>query len=110
MEAALKRAQEVKKDAPQVLPVIVLPNDDDNGYLAQKAHFSHAGMPTQVCTLQILEDQESVVLGSSDGEGGPGRRNGDFSQPSHSECTLPAIRVCGRAEPLFTVPGRTRRQ
>ena len=60
MEQALKRAQQVKKDAPQVLPVIVLPNDEDNGYLAQKAHFSHAGMPTQVCTLRILEDQESL--------------------------------------------------
>lgn len=60
MEAALKRAQDVRKDAPQVLPVIVLPNDENNGYLAQKAHFSHAGMPTQVCTLRILEDQESL--------------------------------------------------
>lgn len=60
MESALKRAEIVRKNSPQVLPVIVLPNEEDNGYLAQKAHFSHAGMPTQVCTLRILEDEESL--------------------------------------------------
>ena len=60
MESALKRAETVRKESPQVLPVIVLPNDENNGYLAQKAHFSHAGMPTQVCTLRILEDEESL--------------------------------------------------
>lgn len=60
MEIALKSAEVVRKDLPQVLPVIVLPNDEDNGYLAQKAHFSHAGMPTQVSTLRILEDEESL--------------------------------------------------
>jgi hypothetical protein len=60
MESALQRAEIVRKDSPQVLPIIVLPNDEDNGYLAQKAHFSHAGMPTQVCTLRILEDEETL--------------------------------------------------
>jgi len=60
MESVLKRAEAVRKDLPQLLPIIVLPNDEDNGYLAQKAHFSHAGMPTQVCTLRILEDEESL--------------------------------------------------
>ncbi|HVZ87360.1 MAG TPA: Piwi domain-containing protein [Polyangia bacterium] len=60
MEGALKRAQTVHAESPQVLPVIVLPNEDDNGYLAQKAHFSHAGMATQVCTLRILEDEETL--------------------------------------------------
>jgi hypothetical protein len=60
MEAALKQATEAAKASPNILPVIVLPNGDDNGYLAQKAHFSHAGMPTQVCTLRILEDEESL--------------------------------------------------
>jgi hypothetical protein len=60
MEAALKRAEAVRIDSPQVLPVIVLPNEEDNGYMAQKAYFSHVGMPTQVCTLRILEDEESL--------------------------------------------------
>lgn len=60
MEAALQRAKTARETSPRILPVIVLPNGKDNGYLAQKAHFSHAGMPTQVCTLRILEDQESL--------------------------------------------------
>jgi len=60
MEAALKQATEARKLSPGILPVVVLPNGDDNGYMAQKAHFSHAGMPTQVCTLRILEDEESL--------------------------------------------------
>ncbi len=60
MEVALERAKTERKTSPQLLPVIVLPNIDENGYLAQKAHFSHAGLPTQVCTLRILEDEESL--------------------------------------------------
>lgn len=60
MEAALRAAKTAQKASPHILPVIVLPNGDDNGYLAQKAHFSHAGLPTQVCTLRILEDEESL--------------------------------------------------
>jgi Piwi domain len=60
MEAALRRAQTARESSPRIVPVIVLPNGDDNGYLALKAHFSHAGLPTQVCTLRILEDEESL--------------------------------------------------
>jgi hypothetical protein len=60
MEAALKRAETVRDGSSRLLPVIVLPNDENNGYLAQKAYFTHAGMPTQVCTLRILEDEESL--------------------------------------------------
>ncbi len=60
MEAALQSATAAREGSPRILPVIVLPNGEDNGYLAQKAHFTHAGMPTQVCTLRILEDAESL--------------------------------------------------
>jgi len=60
MEVALEHAKTARETSSHILPVIVLPNGDDNGYLAQKAHFSHAGMPTQVCTLRILEDEESL--------------------------------------------------
>jgi hypothetical protein len=60
MEAALVRTKEARAESHQIIPVIVLPNGDDNGYLAQKAHFSHAGLPTQVCTLRVLEDEESL--------------------------------------------------
>jgi hypothetical protein len=60
MEAALSKAKAARSNSPRILPVIVLPNDENNGYLEQKAHFSHASMPTQVCTLRILEDEESL--------------------------------------------------
>lgn len=60
MEAALEKAKAASVTSPRIVPIIVLPNGDDNGYLAQKAHFSHAGLPTQVCTLKILEDEESL--------------------------------------------------
>ena len=60
MEAALINARAAREGSSRIVPVIVLPNGDDNGYLAQKAHFSHAGLPTQVCTLRILEDEESL--------------------------------------------------
>jgi hypothetical protein len=60
MEAALKRTEFERQSAPRLLPVLVLPNTEDNGYFAHKAYFSHAGLPTQVCTLRILEDQETL--------------------------------------------------
>lgn len=60
MRRALEQAQGAKDKSPDILPVLVLPSGDDNGYLAQKALFSHAGLPTQVCTLRILEDEDSL--------------------------------------------------
>jgi hypothetical protein len=60
MELALETANTARKASPQILPVLILPTGDDNGYLAQKAYFTHAGLPTQVCTLRILEDDESL--------------------------------------------------
>jgi hypothetical protein len=60
MEFALARAKAAQNGDSQIVPVIVLPYGDDNGYLEQKAYFSHAGLPTQVCTLKILQDEESL--------------------------------------------------
>lgn len=44
----------------QLVPVLVLPSGDDNGYLTQKAIFANAALPTQVCTLRILESDDSL--------------------------------------------------
>jgi hypothetical protein len=60
MEAALKQTESERQKTERLLPILVLPNTEDNGYLAHKAYFSHAGLPTQVCTLRILEDQETL--------------------------------------------------
>ena len=58
MQAALERAMTERQEGMQVVPVIVLPEGEDNGYYELKALFSHSGVPTQVCTLKILEDEE----------------------------------------------------
>jgi hypothetical protein len=60
MEAAMQAAQKKWGASHRLLPVVVLPQGEDNGYLAQKAFFSHSGLPTQVCTLRILDDEESL--------------------------------------------------
>lgn len=44
----------------QVLPIFVLPDNDENGYIDQKAIFAHAGIPTQVCTLRIINDDYAL--------------------------------------------------
>jgi hypothetical protein len=58
MELALARVKKDKERTSRLVPVIVLPSGDDNGYLEMKARFSNSMLPTQVCTLKILEDQE----------------------------------------------------
>ncbi len=55
-EAALKRVQDDRESYPSTLPLFVLPEGDDNGYLQHKAVFTHAGIPTQVCTTKIIND------------------------------------------------------
>ncbi len=60
MQVALEYAKIDRGNNATVLPVLVLPEGEDNGYMAQKALFSNAGMPTQVCTLRILQDEESL--------------------------------------------------
>jgi len=60
METALKQTESERERTARLLPVLVLPNTEDNGYFAHKAYFSHAGLPTQVCTLRILEDEETL--------------------------------------------------
>lgn len=60
MEHALGRAMSCRRSEGPVLPVVVLPNTEDNGYFAHKAYFTNAGLPTQVCTLRVLQDEESL--------------------------------------------------
>ncbi len=58
MRAVLSRAKAERDKAVHLVPVIVLPAGEDNGYYELKALFSHSSLPTQVCTLTILEDEE----------------------------------------------------
>jgi hypothetical protein len=58
MAAVLDRAKSELESATQLVPIIVLPEGEDNGYYELKALFSNSSLPTQVCTLKILEDEE----------------------------------------------------
>ena len=58
-EAALARVLR-ERHSQLVIPVFVLPEGDDNGYAEHKAIFSHAGIPTQVCTLTVINDDYAL--------------------------------------------------
>jgi hypothetical protein len=60
MADALAKVQSRRQKNSNTLPVLVLPEGEDNGYLAHKADFSHAGIPTQVCTLRIIQDENAL--------------------------------------------------
>lgn len=51
MEHGVRQVQERRKTNANALPILVLPEGDDNGYLPHKAGFANAGIATQVCTL-----------------------------------------------------------
>lgn len=53
MAAALAK---VKQDTGLVVPVLVLPDGAEEPYLTHKATFVHAGVPSQVCTLSVIQD------------------------------------------------------
>jgi hypothetical protein len=60
MGKALTEVQDRQSSVPNTLPVLVLPEGEDNGYLRHKADFSHAGIPTQVCTLRVIRDENAL--------------------------------------------------
>lgn len=57
MEAALAR---VRKETPLTVPVLIMPDNDQEGYLNHKALFTHAGIPSQVCTLGVIQDENTL--------------------------------------------------
>jgi hypothetical protein len=58
MSAALDRMQQ--KESPSTIPLLVMPDDDDEGYLSHKSLFTHAGIPSQVCTLGVIQDENTL--------------------------------------------------
>ena len=60
MKAALNEVKRRKAGGESFLPVLVIPEGDDDGYLAHKADFSHAGIPSQVCTLKVIQDEYAL--------------------------------------------------
>lgn len=53
---ALERVKSVRSADHSTMPIFILPDGDDNGYMEHKAIFSHEGIPTQVCTLKVIND------------------------------------------------------
>ncbi len=58
--SALVRVQQDRAKIPSVVPIFVLPDGDDNGYMNQKAIFANAGIPTQSCTLKVINDEYTL--------------------------------------------------
>ena len=59
IEMALLRSKKDMETGDIIVPILILPNDDDS-YLIQKALFSHDKIATQVCTLRVLQDENSL--------------------------------------------------
>lgn len=57
MERALDAI--VRRPGNSALPVLVMPHDED-AYDTHKAVFTQAGVPTQVCTTEMIEDPYSL--------------------------------------------------
>jgi hypothetical protein len=57
---ALDRVKQDRALNEGVIPVVVLPDGDDNGYMSHKAAFAHAGIPSQVCTLPVIQDDNAL--------------------------------------------------
>lgn len=59
MEDALARVKADRESHPGTLPVFILPGEEDS-YLIHKAIFSCAEIPTQVCTLPVLQSENTL--------------------------------------------------
>ncbi len=59
IEKALLRSKNDMETGEIIVPIFILPNNDAS-YLEQKALFSNAKIATQVCTLRVLKDENSL--------------------------------------------------
>lgn len=57
---ALKRVKRDRELQPSTVPIFILPEGDDNGYMEHKSTFTHEGIPTQVCTTTIIHDDYTL--------------------------------------------------
>jgi hypothetical protein len=57
---ALERVKEDRRTAPATIPLLILPEGDDNGYHEHKAQFAHDGIASQVCTLPVILDDYAL--------------------------------------------------
>jgi hypothetical protein len=59
MTDALQRAMRERENHLTV-PIVIMPDDDDEAYLNHKAVFTHAGVPSQACTLGVIRNENTL--------------------------------------------------
>jgi hypothetical protein len=57
MKLALER---MRRETSLTVPVLVMPDDEDEGYLNHKSLFTNAGIPSQVCTLGVIQNDNTL--------------------------------------------------
>jgi hypothetical protein len=57
MLSALER---VRAEEGKVIPMLIVPDNEEVGYLNHKAVFAHGGIATQVCTLGVIQDDRML--------------------------------------------------
>jgi hypothetical protein len=58
--SALQRVKVERKTNANTVPILIVPDDNEATYLAYKAVFAHEGIPTQVCTSPIIQDENAL--------------------------------------------------
>ena len=59
MKSALERIQSGANGEVR-MPILILPDDEEEGYFNHKAIFSHAGIPSQACALGVIQDENTL--------------------------------------------------
>ena len=57
MTTALER---MKQEGKRSIPILIMPDDEEDGYLNHKAVFTHAGLASQVCTVGVIQDENTL--------------------------------------------------
>lgn len=56
MKTALNRVEENQSN----IPILIMPDNTDEGYWNYKSVFAHAGIPSQACTLNVIQGENSL--------------------------------------------------
>lgn len=59
MGEALERVVH-ERETHLTVPIAIMPDDDDEAYLNHKAVFTHAGIPSQACTLAVIRNENTL--------------------------------------------------
>ena len=60
IEDALRRSESELARSSVVVPILILPVDDGGAYVTQKALFSQAEIASQVCTVPVVQDRDTL--------------------------------------------------